>query len=144
MYSGFKAGFPREALIYSTVFRHFSIVLPAYPQTVSLGSKHPRDERFIMSESVIHRRTVTVINEQGLHFRPCQLIALAAQQHQSSVILSRGKTRADAKSLLELLTLAAEQGTNLELEVAGPDAIDVLNEVTELFSCGFQSPPRAV
>ena len=122
MYSGFKAGFPREALIYSTVFRHFSIVLPAYPQTVSLGSKHPRDERFIMSEAVIHRRTVTVINDQGLHFRPCQLIALAAQQHQSSVILSRGTTRADA----------------------GPDAIDVLNEVTELFSCGFQSPPRAV
>ena len=95
-----------------------------------------------MTDAVIHRRTVTVINEQGLHFRPCQLIALAAQQHQGSVVLSRGTTRADAKSLLELLTLAAEQGTDLELEVSGPDGDVVVEKVTELFSSGFQLPPQ--
>ena len=95
-----------------------------------------------MSDAVIHRKTVTVINEQGLHFRPCQLIALAAQQHQGSVVLIRGSTRADAKSLLELLTLAAEQGTHLELEVTGPEANIVVEKVSELFSGGFQTPPR--
>ena len=94
-----------------------------------------------MPDAVIHRRTVTVLNEQGLHFRPCQMITLAAQQHPGSVILSRGTTRADAKSLLELLTLAAERGTDLELEVTGPDADGVVEKVTELFSCGFQMPP---
>ena len=97
-----------------------------------------------MSESVIHRRTVTVINEQGLHFRPCQLIALAVQQHRSSMVISRGSTRADAKSLLELLALAAEQGTDLELEASGPDAVDVLSEVTDLFSRGFQTPSPSI
>ncbi len=97
-----------------------------------------------MSDAVIHRRTVTVVNDQGLHFRPCQLIALAAQQHPGSVVLTRGATRADAKSLLELLTLAAEQGTDLELEVTGPDAIEVVDKVSELFSRGFQMPPRPV
>ena len=95
-----------------------------------------------MSDAVIHRRTVTVINEQGLHFRPCQLIALAAQQHQGSVVLTRGTTRADAKSLLDLLTLAAERGMDLELEVTGPNANVVADKVSELFSCGFQVPPR--
>src|SRR5580704_12329328 len=97
-----------------------------------------------MPDAVIHRRTVTVINEQGLHFRPCQLIALAAQQHQGSVVLTRGSTRADAKSLLELLTLAAERGTDLELEVSGPDADVVVDKVSELFTCGFQTPPRSM
>lgn len=92
-----------------------------------------------MSDAVIHRRTVTVINEQGLHFRPCQLIAMAAQQFHGTVVLSRGSTRADAKSLLELLTLAAEQGTSLELEVTGQDGDGVLEKVSELFSCGFQT-----
>ncbi len=97
-----------------------------------------------MSDAVIYRRTVTVINDQGLHFRPCQLIAMAAQQHQGSVFLVRGSARADAKSLLELLTLAAEQGTDLELEATGPDAVTVADKVSELFSCGFQVPPRSV
>ena len=93
-----------------------------------------------MSDAVIHRRTVTVINEQGLHFRPCQLIALAAQQHSGSVVLMRGQTRANAKSLLELLTLAAERGTDLELEATGPDSKIVVEKVSELFMNGFQVP----
>lgn len=95
-----------------------------------------------MSDAVIHRRTVTVINEQGLHFRPCQLIAMAAQQHQGSVALSRGATRVDAKSLMDLLTLAAECGADLELEVTGPEAEALIDKVTELFSRGFQPPPQ--
>ena len=91
-----------------------------------------------MSDAVIHRRTVTVINEQGLHFRPCQLITLAAQQHQGSVVLMKGALRADAKSLLELLTLAAERGPNLEIEASGPDSHVVIEKVSQLFSDGFQ------
>lgn len=94
-----------------------------------------------MADAVIHRRTVTVINEQGLHFRPCQLIAQVAQRHQGTVFLSRGDTRADAKSLMDLLTLAAERGTNLELEATGTDASLVVEKVCELFSNGFITPP---
>jgi phosphocarrier protein HPr len=97
-----------------------------------------------MSEATIHRRTVTVINDQGLHFRPCQLIAQVAQQHSGTVFLSHGSTRADAKSLLELLTLLAEKGANLELEVAGLDGDHVVEKVTELFTCGFQTPHPSV
>lgn len=93
-----------------------------------------------MPDAVIHRRTVTVINDQGLHFRPCQLITLAAQQHQGRVVLSRGSIRADAKSLLELLTLAAERGTELELEVTGDGADVVVERVTKLFLSGFVPP----
>ncbi|WP_010582646.1 HPr family phosphocarrier protein [Schlesneria paludicola] len=91
-----------------------------------------------MSDAVIHRRTVTVINEQGLHFRPCQLIALAAQQHQGSVVLTKGALRADAKSLLELLTLAAERGTSLEIEATGAGSQIVVERVSQLFLDGFQ------
>jgi len=92
-----------------------------------------------MSDAVFLRRTVTVVNDQGLHFRPCQLIAMAAQQHQGTVVLSRGGTRADAKSLLELLTLAAEKGTSLELEVTGSDANQVVEKVSDLFNKGFDT-----
>lgn len=94
-----------------------------------------------MADAFIHRRTVTVTNDQGLHFRPCQLIAQIAQQHQGTVILARGEVRADAKSLMDLLTLAAERGTSLELEATGTDASVVVEKVCELFANGFNSPP---
>ena len=94
-----------------------------------------------MPDAVIHRRTVTVINDQGLHFRPCQLIALAAQQHPGSVVLSRGPTRADVKSPLELMTLAGARGPDLELEATGQDGELVIEKVSELFSNGFATSP---
>ena len=98
----------------------------------------PRDDRFIMSDAVIHRRTLIVVNDQGLHFRPCQMIAVAAQQHPGSVILSRGSIRADAKSLLELLTLVAEKESVLELEVTGDQGDELAGKMSELFSSGFE------
>ena len=91
-----------------------------------------------MSDAVIHRRTLIVVNDQGLHFRPCQLIDVAAQQHPGSVILSRGSLRADAKSLLELLTLVAEKESVLELEVTGDDGDELAARISELFSSGFE------
>ena len=91
-----------------------------------------------MSHAVIHRRTLIVVNDQGLHFRPCQLIAVVAQQHPGSVILSRGSIRADAKSLWELLTLAAEKESVLELEVTGDDGDELAGKMSELFSSGFE------
>ena len=91
-----------------------------------------------MSDAVIHRRTLVVVNDQGLHFRPCQLIAVAAQQHSGSVTLSRGSIRADAKSLWELLTLVAEKESVLELEVTGDDGDALAGKMSELFSSGFE------
>lgn len=93
-----------------------------------------------MSDAVIYRRTVTVINDQGLHFRPCQLIALAAQDHNGSIVVTRGSVRADAKSIMELLTLAAERGTSLEIEATGENAEVVVDKVSDLFSNGFHTP----
>jgi phosphotransferase system HPr-like phosphotransfer protein len=66
-------------------------------------------------------RTVIVGNPQGLHARPAELFVKTA----------------DGKSILNILTLAAVQGTQLCLEAVGPDAQAALDALSTLFEHNF-------
>lgn len=82
-------------------------------------------------------RQVTVVNPQGLHLRSAHTIAQLAQQYKSDIRVVRDETQADGKSVLSLVTLVAEQGTELTLEAAGDDASDALDALEKLFADGF-------
>jgi phosphocarrier protein len=69
---------------------------------------------------------VRVLNEQGLHARPAARLAQEAQKFACDISLALGEERVDAKSILDILTLAAGHGSELELRAAGPDARDAL------------------
>jgi phosphocarrier protein HPr len=81
------------------------------------------------------RRTVTINNPQGLHMRPITAFVEVAARFQSQVLVSKEPgQRINGKSPLALLGLAAEQGTQLTLEISGPDeqaALDALVEFLE-------------
>ncbi|OYW24098.1 MAG: hypothetical protein B7Z55_02875 [Planctomycetales bacterium 12-60-4] len=81
-----------------------------------------------MSETQVYRRRVTVNFEQGLHIRPCTMLAQLAMKFQSRIRLCKGTTGVDAKSILELMTLGATSGSVLELEVEGIDAAVVASQ----------------
>ena len=89
-----------------------------------------------MSESKLSR-TVVVINPQGVHARPADLIVKAANRYQSNVEIIKGHERVDAKSMLSIFTLAALPGTELVIEADGPDAADAVAALCELFERGF-------
>ena len=85
-------------------------------------------------ESIV--RKVVIANRQGLHARPADMFVKAAQQFQSQIEIERDGLRVSGKSILDLMTLAAEQGTELMIVVIGPDAeeaADALVEVVERF-----------
>lgn len=66
--------------------------------------------------------------------RPQSVFVQKAKQFVSKVTLVRDDQRVDGKRQWELMLLAAEQGTELELEVSGPDAeaaLDALAEILE-------------
>ena len=86
-----------------------------------------------MSVSEPLRRTVTVQTAHGLHLSPCSKVAGLAQKFSCRVELINGSVRADAKSILDLMTLAAGHGTVLDLEVEGADADVALGQLGELF-----------
>ena len=73
------------------------------------------------------RATVRITNTQGLHMRPMQAFVTLASGFQSTVFVSKEKDqRVDGKSPWGLLSLGAEQGTELTLEVCGPDQKEAL------------------
>jgi phosphotransferase system HPr (HPr) family protein len=81
------------------------------------------------------RRKVTITNPQGFHMRPMSAFVQLAGQFQSTVhVLRPDGQRIDGKSMLGLLGLAAEQGTELTLEVAGPDAQEAVGALAELMA----------
>lgn len=81
-----------------------------------------------MEQSAV-RRSVTITTEAGLHARPASLVAKAAAGLPAVVFVAKGDTRADARSILALLSLGADQGDTVTLEADGAGAeesVDVL------------------
>ena len=89
-----------------------------------------------MSETVA-KRTVTIVNPQGLHARPAYMFAELAGKFAAKVEIIKDSERVDGKSILSILTLGAEQGTELGLEAVGPDAEAALNALADLLQQGF-------
>ncbi|MFM8706229.1 MAG: HPr family phosphocarrier protein [Planctomycetia bacterium] len=89
-----------------------------------------------MSQETISREVVVGI-EQGLHARPADLLAREARKWQSRIELVRKAQRVDGKSILDLLTLAAEAGTRLVVEATGPDAREAVEAIGGLFDRNF-------
>ena len=82
-------------------------------------------------------REVIVGIEQGLHARPADLVAREARKWRSRIELVADRQRADGKSILDLLTLAAESGTRLVVEATGPDAREAVEAIGRLFDRNF-------
>jgi phosphotransferase system HPr (HPr) family protein len=74
------------------------------------------------------RSKVMIENTLGLHIRPMRGFVELASKFQSTVHVTKaGVERVDGKSALGLLSLGAEQGTELTLEVSGPDQQEALD-----------------
>ncbi len=84
------------------------------------------------------KRRVCVVNELGLHARPAARLAQEAQKFSSRILLKIGPQEVDAKSILDILTLAARSGCNLEIMASGEDAAQALEHLAGLFRTKFQ------
>ena len=68
------------------------------------------------------RRTVTIVNERGLHARASAKFVNAVQEFDAAVRVRRGQETVEASSIMDLLMLAAGPGTEIEIEAHGPQA----------------------
>ncbi|MFP6613566.1 MAG: HPr family phosphocarrier protein [Pirellulales bacterium] len=78
-------------------------------------------------------RGVVVKHPDGLHIRLGERFVSLAGQFESTVEVIKGAERVDASSIMEVLSLGAVQGTELEIEASGPDADAVLDALVEFF-----------
>ena len=89
------------------------------------------------TESGTLRQIVTVKTPNGLHMIPCSMVVKLAQQFQCAIHICKADQRADARRLLDLMTLGAGHGTQLELEISGDDAATAMRQLVDLFDGDF-------
>ena len=82
----------------------------------------------------VARRQVGVSNEFGLHLRVADKFVKLANSFQSEVWVHCKGIMANGRSILSLLSLAAECGTMLALEAQGCDAEDAVAALANLIS----------
>jgi phosphotransferase system HPr (HPr) family protein len=87
--------------------------------------------------SLQHTCRVRVVNQAGLHARPCHAIVSTAQAFRSELRVQFEGRDINGKSILELMTLTAAAGAELKLSARGADAEALLTRLTELFASGF-------
>lgn len=82
-------------------------------------------------------REVTVTNRAGLHTRPASMIVRLASRFQSEFYIQKDGYEINGKSIIGVMTLAAEQGATLNLQLDGVDEIEAANALALLFEDGF-------
>ncbi|MEF2230768.1 MAG: HPr family phosphocarrier protein [Pseudodesulfovibrio sp.] len=80
---------------------------------------------------------VMVRGEHGLHARPAGKLAQQAQSFRAEISIHTNGNRADAKSILDVLTLAAAPGDMIEIRARGEDAGEALDSLRALFERGL-------
>lgn len=83
-------------------------------------------------------KKVTVPNKTGLHARPATALVKLAGQYESAFYIYMHGYRVNGKSILGVMTLAAEQGAELELELDGPDEEEAAEAIVNLIEGGFK------
>ncbi len=81
--------------------------------------------------------TVTIINKLGLHARAAALFASTAGRYSSQIKVGLNGKMVDAKSVMSLMLLAANQGTEITLEVEGRDQQEAMQAIVALIDDRF-------
>jgi phosphotransferase system HPr (HPr) family protein len=81
--------------------------------------------------------TTTITHSVGLHARPAAVFVQTAKRFTSTISVRVGERQANAKSMVQVLTLAAKQGSELTIHAEGDDADQALQALKELIEASF-------
>jgi len=85
-----------------------------------------------MKEVIVVEKVVTIKNKQGLHARPAALFVQIANKFDSDIIVSKGKTKVNGKSIMGIMMLEAGQGAKVTIVAKGEDAEAAMAELENL------------
>ena len=85
----------------------------------------------------VAERMVEIVNPLGLHARPSAEFVKLASQFHSEVSLTKDGMDVNGKSIMGVMTLAAECGSQLKIRAEGDDAEAAASALAALVSKGF-------
>jgi phosphocarrier protein len=82
-------------------------------------------------------KTVKIVNNAGLHTRPAATIVKLASKYKCEFFISKDGLNINGKSIIGVMTLAAEMGSELLLTFDGEDEKGASEEISDYFNRGF-------
>ncbi|MCQ2061970.1 MAG: HPr family phosphocarrier protein [Fibrobacter sp.] len=86
-------------------------------------------------------KSLTVTNKLGVHARPAGMIVDITAPAQSDVSIIFEGSKANAKSILNVMMLAIPMGSEVKFEVDGADEEEVVQKLEQLFHDNFNEEP---
>ncbi|MEA3369651.1 MAG: HPr family phosphocarrier protein [Candidatus Ratteibacteria bacterium] len=83
------------------------------------------------------KKDIIIANELGLHARPAALFVQTANKFNSEIFVEKSGERVNGKSIMGLMMLAAEKGSQITIAVRGDDAASALGALEKLLSGKF-------
>lgn len=80
---------------------------------------------------------IKIINNAGLHTRPAATIVKLAAKYKCDFYISKDGLNINGKSIIGVMTLAAEKGSELDLIFDGEDENAAAEEIINYFNRGF-------
>jgi len=80
------------------------------------------------------KKKLTVKNKQGLHARPAALFVQIANKFDSRITVKRDTEEVNGKSIMGILILGAEKGSEIIIEAEGVDASNAILELEKMVS----------
>jgi phosphocarrier protein HPr len=82
-------------------------------------------------------RKIEIKNKLGLHARAAALLVQAANRFSAQITISKDGQTADGRSIMGVLTLAATQGSKIQVEAVGDDAEQAVKAIERLVDKRF-------
>jgi phosphocarrier protein len=85
----------------------------------------------------VTEQTATICNELGLHARPAAQLVRLASSFRAELWIERDGSAVNAKSIMGVMMLAAEQGAVVRVRAEGPDEAEAVAAIVALIARGF-------
>ena len=85
----------------------------------------------------MEERIVTIRNKTGLHMRPAGEMVRIASRFVSEISITKDELRVNGKSIIAVLSLAAEPGCSITIQADGTDALEAVNALVKMVENNF-------
>ena len=85
----------------------------------------------------MYAKTVTILNQVGLHARPATFLIQKANEFKSTIWIEKDERRVNAKSLLGVLSLGVAKDAEINIIAEGSDEAEAVETLCELIASDF-------
>lgn len=84
-------------------------------------------------------KTVTLLNEEGLHARPAGVLVKKASEFKSAIEIRANGAAKNAKSIMGLMSLGLEKGAQITIVATGEDEAQAVDAIAKLVADKFSA-----